>query len=383
MSLITNKIPYEDLKRVNRQFEADFRRKLDHFLEVGWYILGEEVKTFEKNFSEFCGVPHCIGVANGLDALVLGLRALDLPKNSEVIVPSNTYIATILSVVNAGLVPVLVEPDIITYNINPKEIEKKIGPKTRAILVVHLYGQPAQMDEICAIAKTHRLKILEDCAQAHGATYNGKAVGTFGVLGAYSFYPTKNLGALGDAGAIVTADRQICDKIKALRNYGSEKKYYNSVIGFNSRLDELQAAFLNVKLGSLNTIVDHKRTLARLYDRLLPKEMKKPQEIPGGKHVYHIYNIRTRSREDLKSFLSDHNIETEVHYPVSPNKQVAYHRYFSGLSFPISEEIHSTTLSLPISYGTTADQVKEVSRKINVFFKIKSGTYTQECQGSQ
>ena len=237
MNPINNIIQYENLHNLNKEFEIKFREKLNSFLEKGWYVLGNEVQEFEEKFAEYCNAKYCIGVANGLDALELALLSFGFPSNSEIIVPSNTYIATILAIINSGHIPVLVEPNIHTYNIDETLIENAITEKTRAILVVHLYGQVAQMDIICKITKKYNLEIIEDCAQAHGARLNGQMVGTFGKIGAFSFYPTKNLGALGDAGGIITNDEKIFDKLKALRNYGSEKKYFNKYIGKNSRLD--------------------------------------------------------------------------------------------------------------------------------------------------
>jgi len=338
-------------------------------LENGWYILGNEVNDFEEAFEKFCEVKHCIGVANGLDALILGLQVLDFPEKSEIIVPSNTYIATILAIIKAGHIPVLVEPNIKSYNIDSELIECKITSKTKAILLVHLYGQICEMDKILALADKYNLEIIEDCAQSHGAKFEGKIAGTFGKIGAYSFYPTKNLGALGDAGAIITSDTALYKKTKALRNYGSERKYYNKYIGINSRLDELQAAFLNVKLPFLDKITNHKIKLAEIYHTHLTNKVIKPIFANDFSHVYHIYNIRTDRREELRSFLLENGIKTEIHYPVSPNKQEGYQKYFEGQDFPISEEIHKTSLSLPISYITKEEEVRIIIEKINQFFE--------------
>ena len=361
-------IPYENLKASNAEFDIAFREKFSQFLEKGWYILGEEVSKFEEAFSSYCGAEYCIGVANGLDALELGLEVLDLPKGSEVIVPSNTYIATILAIINSGLIPVLVEPDILTYTINPALIEERITSKTKAIMVVHLYGQTAQMDQIMKIAHNHNLEIIEDCAQAHGATFKGQIAGTFGKIAAYSFYPTKNLGALGDGGAIITSDKNLYLKLKALRNYGSEKKYHNKFIGRNSRLDEIQAAFLNVKLPALKSINDHKRRIADIYSSILTNLVFKPIQAEFAYHTYHIYNIRSDRRDALQAYLLGNGISTEIHYPISPNNQEGYKLFFKGEKFPISEEIHTTTLSLPISYSTSEEDAYYVSEKINDFF---------------
>ena len=361
-------VSYESLKKLNEVFEQDFKEKFDNFLAEGWYILGKEVSEFEKAFADYCGANYCIGVGNGLDALELGLNVSDFPGGSEIVVPSNTYIASILSIINAGHIPVLVEPDISTYNIDSSLIEEKITDNTRAILVVHLYGQVAQMDEIQRIANKFNLEIIEDCAQAHGAKFKGQTAGTFGKIGAYSFYPTKNLGALGDGGAVITSDEGIYAKLKALRNYGSEKKYYNKFIGRNSRLDELQAAFLNVKLPALDNINKHKRSIAEVYNTQIKNSVIKPVEQPENLHVYHIYNIRTPQRDALKEYLLKNGISTEIHYPISPNNQEGYRQYFDNQQFPISEEIHATTLSLPISYATSKDDAYYIVSCINQFF---------------
>ena len=365
----TNKIiPYENLNLLNKKFEQAFKDKFNSFLEKGWYILGDEVKQFEGNFANYCNSPYCVAVANGLDALEMGLQVFNFPSKSEIIVPSNTYIATILAIINAGHIPILVEPNLETYNIDENKIEEKITSKTKAIMVVHLYGQLANMEAITKIAIQHNLEIIEDCAQAHGARFNSKIAGTFGKIGAYSFYPTKNLGALGDAGAIITYDKEIYEKLIALRNYGSHKKYYNKYIGRNSRLDELQAGFLNIKLPFLDEINSHKRKLASLYDLHLTNDVVKPNLLKKGCHVYHIYNIRTQKRDELKQFLLENGIHTEIHYPLPPNQQEGYKEYFSKLSFPISEQIHKTTLSLPISFANTIQDIEIVIGKINSFF---------------
>ncbi len=364
-------IEYENLQGLNASFEEEFQSTFTSFLKKGWYILGEEVAAFEKEFATFCGVRHCIGVASGLDALMLSLKTFDFPEGSEVIVPSNTYIATILSIVNAGLKPVLVEPDIRTCNIDPTKIEEKITSNTKAMMVVHLYGKSCDMKPIVDICTQYNLKLIEDCAQSHGATYHGKMTGTFGDLGAFSFYPTKNLGALGDAGAIITDDEQLAQKLRALRNYGSEKKYYNKYIGFNSRLDELQAAFLRIKLRHLNAINQHKKMLASVYlNEITTSDIILPTIDKNYSDVYHIFNIRTKKRDDLKAFLLNNGVKTEIHYPVSPNMQEGYQHLFANEKYPISEEIHSTTLSLPISLIHTAEDVKKIAALLNNFYSV-------------
>jgi dTDP-4-amino-4,6-dideoxygalactose transaminase len=302
---MNKEVKYENLHLVNFEFESQFQNKFNDFLKKGWYILGEEVVQFENNFAQYNGSKYCVGVANGLDAIELAILSLGLPINSEIIVPSNTYIATILAILNAGHIPVLVEPNIDTYNIDPQKIEDKISNRTRAILIVHLYGNVCEMSEILLIAQKYNLEIIEDCAQSHGATYNNIKTGNFGKIGAFSFYPTKNLGALGDAGAIVTSDESLYLKLKALRNYGSEKKYYNKYIGRNSRLDEIQAAFLNIKLPFLVKNHQHNTVLAEAYNVNLTDKIIKPKIINNSQSVFHIYNIRTNLRDELKKYLLD------------------------------------------------------------------------------
>ncbi|MCC6760905.1 MAG: DegT/DnrJ/EryC1/StrS family aminotransferase [Chitinophagaceae bacterium] len=360
-------IPYEDLRKVNEPFEAEYRQVFDTLLQSGWYILGQQVQQFEQQFASYCGVQHCVGVANGLDALILALKALNLPPGSEVLVPSNTYIATILAVTQLGLKPVLVSPDIRTYNIDPTCIEASITLNTKAILVVHLYGKCCNMQPIMELANQHGLYVVEDCAQAHGATYFGQMTGTFGHAGGFSFYPTKNLGALGDAGAVTTNDAALADAIKMLRNYGSRTKYYNEVAGVNSRLDEMQAAFLNIKLQHLNAITQHKQALAAFYLKHLHPSLILPVVEDGYVDVYHIFNIRTAKRDALKSYLLENGIKTEIHYPVAPHAQKAMKGILDGQYCPIAEEIHNTTLSLPISFGTSLQEAGIVVEFVNRF----------------
>ncbi|MFL5763690.1 MAG: DegT/DnrJ/EryC1/StrS family aminotransferase [Bacteroidia bacterium] len=360
-------IEYENLTKLNKPFFDEYRKVFSDTLESGWYILGNRVQAFEKEFASYCGTAHCVGLANGLDALILALRALDLEKGSEVIVPSNTYIATILSIVHNGLKPVLVEPDLSTYNIDPARIEEKITPKTRAIMVVHLYGKMCEMDKINAVAKKHKLSVIEDCAQAHGAKFKGKKAGNWGDLGAFSFYPTKNLGALADAGAMTVNDAALADSIRTLRNYGSKAKYYNEVVGWNSRLDEVQAAFLSVKLNYLDKINAHKRDLAALYLDGLKSDFIRPVVSSDYEDVYHIFNVRHPKRDLLKEYLLKNEIKTEIHYPVAPNKQKAMDGILSGFETPIAEEIHKTTLSLPVSYYHTKAEIEKVIDVMNKF----------------
>ena len=360
-------IEYENLAKLNKPFFVEYEKAFKETLESGWYILGTKVQTFENEFAAYCDTKHCIGLANGLDALILALRAFDFEKGSEVIVPSNTYIATILSIVQNGLIPVLVEPDIATYNIDPKKIEEKITSKTRAIMVVHLYGKMCEMDTINTIAKKHNLKVIEDCAQAHGAKYKNKKAGNWGDFGAFSFYPTKNLGALADAGGMTTNDNQLAESIRTLRNYGSKQKYYNETVGWNSRLDEVQAAFLSIKLKALDKINEHKRMLAELYLGNLKSDFITPIVHPDFHDVYHVFNIRHPKRDALKESLLKNEIRTEIHYPLAPNKQKAMIGILDKQPSPIAEEIHQTTLSLPISFYHTEQDILKVIEAMNKF----------------
>ncbi|PSL44176.1 dTDP-4-amino-4,6-dideoxygalactose transaminase [Chitinophaga niastensis] len=360
-------IPYENLKTLNHPFEEQLKNKFALFLDKGWYILGAEVALFEREFADYHQEKYVVGVANGLDALILSLQCCGFKRGDEVIVPSNTYIATILSIIHCGLVPVLVEPDSSTYNIDPKAILQSLTEKTVAIMVVHLYGQCCEMDPIMEIAVHHQLKVIEDCAQAHGAKYKNKLAGTFGDFGAFSFYPTKNLGALGDAGAIICKSETDYLKLKQLRNYGSEKKYHNGVIGYNSRLDELQASFLRIKLPHLDEINRHKRKLASVYNAYLNDSFIKPREDTDFYSVYHIYNILHPERDKLKHYLLENNIVTEIHYPVAPQDQPALKGYLTGYDYPISAKIHQRTLSLPCSFIHTEDEIFHVIEILNKF----------------
>jgi dTDP-4-amino-4,6-dideoxygalactose transaminase len=359
-------IEYENLRRVNQPYFGEFNKAFNEVLESGWFVLGNNVTAFEKEFADYIDVKYCAGVASGLDALTLSLNILDLPEQSEVIVPSNTYIATVLSILQSGHKPVFVEPDLKTYNINPELIEAAITSKTKALMVVHLYGKSCDMDPIMAICRRHGLFLVEDCAQAHGAEYKGRKTGTFGDLAAFSFYPTKNLGCLGDGGAIVTNNEEYFKKARMLRNYGSEKKYYNEYVGVNSRLDEIQAAFLRVKLKHLDEIVSHKNNLAKVYRNGLSNKFILPAADPDFYDSFHIFNIRHESRNHLKQFLLDNGIRTEIHYPLPPHKQNALAE-MNSLSFPLSEEIHNTTLSLPVSSFHTVEDIQHVVEILNDF----------------
>ncbi|EKJ88603.1 dTDP-4-amino-4,6-dideoxygalactose transaminase [Leptospira meyeri] len=365
-------IEYENLKLLNAPFQEEIDEAVLRVSQSGWFILGNELEKFEAEFAAFNGNKYCIGVASGLDALILSLKYYNFPEGMEVIVPSNTYIATILSIIQNGLKPVLVEPSIDTYNIDPVKIKEKITRDTCAVMVVHLYGRPCDMEPIVEICNVNNLVLIEDCAQAHGAKYNQKNVGTFGHVNAFSFYPTKNLGAFGDAGAVVTDDPDIADKIRKLRNYGSSVKYYNEFVGMNSRLDEIQAAILSVKLKYLSKINQHKKELFQVYETGLANRFIKP--LPDDHKIYqvhHIYPIRSFHREKLKSYLLDNGIKTEIHYPVPPHKQRALNDYKIGDwgrvvgSYPIAEEIHETELSLPISFIHSKPEIERVVEVLN------------------
>lgn len=360
-------IEYENLSLVNKKLFKNYEYSFNNFLKNGWYILGSQVKNFEDEFAKFCNTKSCVGVASGLDALILAINACNFSKGSEIIVPANTYIASILAIIRNGFKPILVEPDIATYNIDCNKIEEKINKNTKAILVVHLYGKSCEMDAIMSIAKKYNLKIFEDASQAHGAKYKGKMVGSFGV-GCFSFYPTKNLGALGDAGAITTNDKLLEEKFKSLRNYGSSIKYYNNDLGYNSRLDEIQAGFLSAKLKMLNDITNHKRKLASVYIENLSDKFIKPKVHKDYFDVYHIFNIRCDKRNELKNYLLKNGIKTEIHYPVAPHKQKAMEGLIKG-KYPISEEIHNSTLSLPISYFHTKEDILKVCKVLNGWLK--------------
>ena len=372
-------IPFLDLKEVNMLYFNEYEKAFDRVLNSGWFILGKEVEAFENEFADYCDVKHCIGVGNGLDALHLILRAYDIGEGDDVIVPSNTYIATWLAVSYAGAKVVPVEPDIITYNIDPELIEEKITDKTKLIIAVHLYGQACDMDPINALAKKYNLKVIEDSAQAHGALYKGKKAGSLGDASGFSFYPGKNLGALGDGGAVTTNDDDLAKRIRLLRNYGSEKKYYNQVKGYNSRLDELQAAFLRVKLKYLDQENQKRREIAQYYceniqhpDIILPnsKNISLFTSPFFLSHVWHQFVIRSKNRDELQKYLADYGIQTMIHYPIPPHKQKAY-QGMKKLELPISEKIHREVLSLPISSKITKKEKEYIVEIINKFDKKK------------
>jgi dTDP-4-amino-4,6-dideoxygalactose transaminase len=367
-------IKFLDLKKVNQPFEPAFQEKMNLFLENGWYILGNEVKQFEESFASYCGTKYCIGVGNGLDALVLIFKAYiqlgKLKKGDEVIVPANTYIASILAILEADLVPVLVEPRLETYNINPDLIETKITDKTRAILAVHLYGQLAEMKSINNIAKKHNLLVIEDSAQAHGAEQNAKRAGNFANAAGFSFYPGKNLGALGDGGAITTNDAALAEVLFAMRNYGSKVKYHNEIIGVNSRLDELQAAFLNVKLPFLDVENEKRRSITKRFlseiknDKIILPTLS--LQGTNESHVFHLFVIRTNKRDELANYLKEKGIETMIHYPIAPHKQKALLEW-NNLSFPITEKIHDEVLSIPLNSCLMDDEVDSIISILNKY----------------
>lgn len=362
-------IKFLDLQKINAVYQESFQEKLKLVLDKGWFILGDEVQSFESNFASYCGTKYCIGVGNGLDALVLIFKGYiqlgKLQKGDEVIVPANTYIASILAILQADLIPVLVEPRLETYNINPDLIADKITTKTKAILAVHLYGQLAEMEKINAIAKEHNVLVIEDAAQSHGAASNHLKAGNLSDAAAFSFYPGKNLGALGDAGAITTNDDSLANVLYSLRNYGSEKKYHNEFIGTNSRLDELQAAFLNVKLPHLDSDNEKRRTIAKRYlSEIRNDKIILPTWDLSDNHVFHLFVIRTNNREQFQNYLSENEIETMIHYPIPPHKQKAFATW-NSLSFPITEQIHNEVLSLPISPIMTTEEVDFVIETIN------------------
>lgn len=360
-------VKFLDLHKINEQYREEIDRGIKRVLDSGWYLLGKEDETFEKNFARYCGVKHAIGVANGLDALKLIINAYGFGAGDEIIVPANTYIASILSISDNGCTPVLLEPDINTYNINPDLIEEKITPKTKAIMVVHLYGQAVEMEKIWALAKKHGLKIIEDSAQAHGAVYQDKRVGNLGDASGFSFYPGKNLGCLGDGGAITTNDDELAQKIRALRNYGSHVKYHNIYKGYNSRLDEIQAAVLDVKLKGLDADNQKRREIAKFYlANIKNPSITLPEFKEDLSHVWHVFVVRTSKREELQKYLADNDIQTLIHYPIPPHKQEAY-REWNDLSYPVTEKIHEEILSLPISPVMAQEEIQKVAEAVNNF----------------
>lgn len=371
-------IPFLSFQKMNEQVKAAVMDSFERFFDKGWYILGDQVKQFEQDYAAVCQTKHCTGVANGLDALVIALKTIEISPGDEVIVPSNTYIASWLAVSYAGATPVPVEPDARTYNIDPKRIEEKITSRTKAIMPVHLYGQCCEMDAILKTAAKHNLFVVEDNAQAQGATYNEKTTGSFGHINATSFYPGKNLGAYGDAGAVTTDDDARAYAASVIRNYGSHKKYYNERKGLNSRLDELQAGFLSIKLKYLSEWNEERRRIAEKYRHLLRDidGLLLPQVATGAASVYHLYVIRTPKRDELQAYLNDRGIGTLIHYPVPPHLQLAYKElgYKRG-DFPLAEEIADTCLSLPIYPGLTDGEIEYIAESIRSFFHQRHSNY--------
>lgn len=363
------KIPFVSFLPMEKELGNELKEAFERVLKRSWYIEGEEDKVFEQAFARYCGVEYCIGVGNGLDALMLILKALDVKEGDEVIVPSNTYIATALAVTYVGARPVFVEPDIRTFNIDPGRIEAAITSRTKCIMPVHLYGQACDMDPIMDIARRHGLFIVEDCAQAHGATYKGRKVGTFGIAAGFSFYPGKNLGALGDAGAAVTNDKALAEKVRALGNYGSDYKYHHIYKGNNSRLDELQAAFLSAKLKHLDRMNEARRLIANKYmEGIRNPKVILPFVMPEYEPVWHIFAIRCEERDALEKWLSEAEIGTNKHYPIPMHMQRCYEDL--GIpegALPIAERISATELSLPMYYGMSDEQVNYVISKINSY----------------
>jgi len=364
-------IKFLDLLKMNDVYRPAIDKAITRVLDSGWYLLGKECEAFEKNFAAYCGVKHCIGMANGLDALNLIIKAYGFGSGDEIIVPANTYIASILAISQNGCTPVLVEPDIQTYTINPDLIEEKITPQTKALMVVHLYGRAVEMEKIWTLAEKYNLKIIEDSAQAHGAVYHGRRTGNLGDASGFSFYPGKNLGCLGDGGAVTTNDDVLADKLRALRNYGSHQKYCNLYKGVNSRLDEIQAAILDVKLKGLDADNQRRREIAQMYcDGIINEKIVLPTDLHefarNDNHVYHVFAIRCQVRDALQQHLAGKGIQTLIHYPTPPHQQEAYSEW-NHLSFPITEEIHRTILSLPISPVMTDEEVGQVIEAVNEF----------------
>lgn len=360
-------IKFLDLYKINERLRKEINDKIAQVLDKGWYLLGKETENFEQNFAKYCGVKHCIGVANGLESLNLIIKGYGFAQGDEIIVPANTYIASILSISENSCTPILVEPDINTYNINPDLIEKKITSKTKAIMVVHLYGQAVQMDKIWTLAKKYNLKIIEDSAQAHGAKYQNQRVGSLGDASGFSFYPGKNLGCVGDGGCVTTNDDELAQKIKALRNYGSHKKYHNVFIGMNSRLDEIQAGILDIKLKFLDEDNQKRKEIAKYYRKNIKNSsIILPNVYAEDAHVWHLFVVRTKQRDNFQKYLLDNEIQTIIHYPIPPHKQECY-KLWNNLSYPITEEIHKSVLSLPISPVMSDDEVKKVVEIINEY----------------
>lgn len=360
-------IPFLDLFAINDRYRREIEHSIQEVLDSGWYLQGEINKEFCKNFASYCGTKYCLGVANGLDALRLIIRGYGFGAGDEIIVPANTFIATVLAITENGCKPIFVEPDINTYNINPKLVEKSITSKTKAIMAVHLYGQLADVESLSKIAKKYGLKLIEDSAQAHGAILNDKRAGSFGDAAGFSFYPGKNLGALGDAGCITTNDKDLYEKCKALANYGSDYKYHHIYKGINSRLDEIQAAILNVKLKYLEQDNEIRRSISKQYrEQVDNSSIILPTVSSEESHVWHIFVVRTNNRGKLAEFLKERGIQTNIHYPIPPHQQKAYSEY-EGDSYPITEQIHKQVLSIPISPVLSQQDVQYIITCLNQY----------------
>lgn len=368
-------VPFLDLKRLHEEIREPLEVAFKRVLDSGWFITGPEVEAFESEFANYSDVKYCVGLGNGLDAIHLLLRAYEIGPGDEVLVPSNTFIATWLAVSQCGATPVPVEPDINTYNMNPDALVAAITPRTRAIIPVHLYGQPADMDAINAIATKHGLVVIEDAAQAQGARYKGRRVGSLGHAAATSFYPGKNLGALGDAGAILTNDKAIANKVRILRNYGSQVKYRHEVAGYNTRLDEMQAAFLRVKLGVLDKWNESRRVVANSYTAQLQNlnlenvGLELPKVPEWAEPVWHLYVIRSKNRDALRDYLDNQGIATVIHYPIPPHLQACY-KEFSKFNLPIAETLANEVLSIPISSAVKEEEITAVVEALSNFKKL-------------
>lgn len=350
------------------RYQEEFEKKALEVLRSGWYVLGKEVAAFEEEFAAYTGAKYCVGLASGLDALWLAFRVLNIKEGDEVIVQGNTYIASVMGITINGATPIFVEPDDY-YQINPAKIEEKITDRTKAVLAVHLYGQASDMAPVVELCKKYKLRLVEDCAQSHGACFNGKMTGTFGDIGCFSFYPSKNLGAFGDGGAIVTDDEQIAKDMKVYRNYGSEKRYYNKVVGTNSRLDEIQAGLLRVRLSHLDDLTEEKRRIAaRYFKELHNDKILLPRFIEGSTHVYHQFVIRCKERDELIAYLDEKEIGTIIHYPIPPHLAEAY-RYlgFKEGDFPMTERLAKEVLSIPMYNGMTEEEQTYIIDAINGF----------------
>lgn len=350
------------------KYQDEFENKALEVLRSGWYILGKEVSSFEREFAEYLGAGYCVGLASGLDALWIAFRVLGIGKGDEVLVQGNTYIASVMGITINGATPVFVEPDEY-YNIDASELEKKITPATKAILVVHLYGQASNMEAIMDVARKHQLKVVEDCAQSHGADFNGKKTGTFGDIGCFSFYPSKNLGAFGDAGGIVTNDPSLAEQVRVFRNYGSEKRYYNCVVGTNSRLDELQAGLLRVRLSHIQELEEEKRAICERYLQNIKNSLViLPKIREGATHIWHQFVIRCEERDKLIAYLNEKEIGTIIHYPIPPHMSEAYqYLHIPQGSLPITEKYAKTVLSLPLYNGMSETEQNYVVEAINDF----------------